>query len=79
MPRISKRKLLKALKGDLEEPTMSKAQIFDMFKNPPTQEEWLRGYHRWVEEHTLSTPLSEYETIENIGKRKRRRKNNVND
>jgi len=47
MPRISKRKLLKALKGDLEEPKMSKAQIFDMFKNPPTQEEWLKGYREW--------------------------------
>jgi len=47
MSRISKRKLIKALKGDLEEPIMSKAQIFDMFKNPPTQEEWLRGYREW--------------------------------
>jgi len=47
MPRISKKKLLKALKGELHEPTMSKAQIFDMFKNPPTQEEWLKGYKEW--------------------------------
>ena len=47
MSRISKRKLIKALKGEFEEPTMSKAQIFDMFKNPPTQEEWLRGYREW--------------------------------
>ena len=47
MSRISKKKLIKVLKGDLEEPTMSKAQIFDMFKNPPTQEEWLRGYKEW--------------------------------
>ena len=47
MSRISKRKLIKALKGDLEEPTMSKAQIFEMFKNPPTQEEWLRGCRAW--------------------------------
>ena len=78
MSRISKRKLIKALKGDYEE-KITKSQIFDMFKNPPTQKEWLRGYNRWVQEHTLSTPLSEYETIENIGKRKRRRKNNVND
>ena len=78
MSRISKRKLIKALKGDLEEPTMSKAQISDMFKNPPTQEEWLRGYKKWVEQQTLSTPLEVYEAIENIGKKKRRRKN-VND
>ena len=47
MSRISKKKLIKVLKGDLEEPTMSKAQIFDMFKNPPTQKEWLRGYKEW--------------------------------
>ena len=78
MSRISKRKLLKALQGDLEVPAMSKSQIFDMFKNPPTQEEWLKGYHKWVQDNTLSTPLSEYEAIEQIGKKKRRRKN-VND
>jgi hypothetical protein len=47
MSRISKKKLIKALKGEFEEPTMTKAQIFDMFKNPPTQEEWLKGYKEW--------------------------------
>ena len=78
MSRISKKKLIKTLKGEFEG-TMTKSQIFDMFKNPITQKEWLRGYHKWVQEHTLSTPLPEYEIIENIGKRKRRRKNNVND
>ena len=78
MSRISKRKLLKVLKGELEVPAMSKSQIFDMFKNPPTQEEWLKGYHKWVQDNTLSTPLSEYEAIEQIGKKKRKRKN-VND
>ena len=57
---------------------MTKSQIWDMFENPPTQEEWLRGYKRWVEQQTLSTPLEVYEAIENIGKKKRRRKN-VND
>ena len=77
MSRISKRKLLKALKGDLEV-KMTKSDIFDMFKNPPTQEEWLKGYKRWVEQHTLSTPPEVYEAIENIGKKKRRKKN-VND
>jgi len=69
--------LLKALKGDLEV-KMTKSDIFDMFKNPPTQEEWLKGYKRWVEQHTLSTPPEVYEAIENIGKKKRRKKN-VND
>jgi hypothetical protein len=76
MSRISKRKLMKALKGEFEIKP-SKDDIFDRFKNPPTQEEWLKGYHDWVARHTLSTPLEEYEAIENIGKR--RRKKNVND
>ena len=77
MSRISKKKLIKALKGD-REVKMTKSDIFDMFKNPPTQEEWLKGYKRWVEQHTLSTPPEVYEAIENIGKKKRRKKN-VND
>ena len=77
MSRISKRKLIKVLKGDLEV-KMAKSDIFERFKNPPTQEEWLKGYKRWVEQHTLSTPLEVYEAIENIGKKKRRRKKNVN-
>ena len=77
MSRISKRKLIKALKGDFEV-KMTKSDIFDMFKNPPTQEQWLKGYKKWVEDQTLSTPLEVYEAIENIGKKKRRKKN-VND
>ena len=77
MSRISKKKLIKALKGDLEV-KMTKSDIFDMFKNPPTQEQWLKGYKKWVEDQTLSTPLEVYEAIENIGKKKRRKKN-VND
>ena len=76
MSRISKRKLIKALKGDFEV-KMTKSDIFDMFKNPPTQEEWLKGYKKWVEDHTLSSSLEEYEAIENIGKK--RSKKNVND
>ena len=47
MSKISKRKLIRVLKGDLEQPTMCKAQIFDMFKNPPTQEQWIKGYKEW--------------------------------
>ena len=74
MSRISKRKLMKALKGEFEiKPT--KDDIFDRFKNPPTQEEWLKGYKKWVEEQTLSTPLSVYEAIEKMGKKIRRKKN----
>ena len=77
MPKISTRKLIKALKGDFEV-KMTKSDIFERFKNPPTQEEWLKGYKKWVEDQTLSTPLAVYEAIENIGKKKRRKKN-VND
>ena len=54
MSRISKRKLIKVLKGDIEEPTMTKAQIFDMFKNPPTQEEWLKGYKEWKKKQSAN-------------------------
>ena len=53
MSRISKKKLIKALKGEFEEPTMTKAQIFDMFKNPPTQEQWLKGYEEWKKKQRL--------------------------
>ncbi len=41
---------MKVLKGEYEyndSMTMTKQQIFDMFKNPPTQKEWLRGYKEW--------------------------------
>ena len=78
MSRISKRKLIKALKGEYEV-KMTESDIFERFKNPPTQEEWLKGYKKWVEDQTLSTPLEVYEAIENFGKKKRRRKSNVND
>jgi hypothetical protein len=79
MSQISKKKLIKVLKGDLEEP-VTKQSLLDQLAKPVTQEEWLRGYKRWkkhIEENTLSTPLSEYEAIENIGKKRRRK--NVND
>ena len=79
MSQISKKKLIRVLKGDLEEP-VTKQSLLDQLAKPATQEEWLRGYKRWkkhMEENTLSTPLSEYEAIENIGKKRRRK--NVND
>ena len=50
MSRVSKKKLIKILKGEYEHNdslTMNKQQIFDMFKNPPTQEQWLTGYKQW--------------------------------
>ena len=77
MSQISKKKLIRVLKGELEEP-VTKQSLLDQLAKPVTQEQWLKGYHKWVEEHTLSSSLSEYEAIENIGKKHRRRKN-VND
>ena len=77
MSQISKKKLIKVLKGDIEV-RLSKESLLDQLAKPVTQEEWLKGYHKWVQENTLSSPLSEYEAIENIGKKRRRRKN-VND
>ena len=77
MSQISKKKLIRVLKGDLEEP-VTKQSLLDQLAKPVTQEQWLRGYHKWVQQHTLSSSLSEYEAIENIGKKRRRRKN-VND
>ena len=76
MSQISKKKLIRVLKGELEEP-MTKQSLLDQLAKPVTQEQWLKGYHKWVEEHTLSSSLSEYEAIENIGKKRRRK--NVND
>ena len=26
---------------------MTRQQVMDQFKNPPTQEQWLKGYKRW--------------------------------
>ena len=78
MSRISKRKLIRVLKGELEE-SITKESLLDRMAKPVTQEQWIKGYKRWVEQHTLSTPLEVYEAIENIGKKKRRRKKNVND
>ena len=46
MSRISKIKLIKALKGDLEQP-VTKQSLLDQLAKPVTQEEWLRGYREW--------------------------------
>ena len=50
MSRVSKKKLVKILKGEYEindAAQMTRQQVMDMFKNPPTQEQWLRGYKEW--------------------------------
>ena len=73
MTKISKRKLIKVLQGDLEEP-ITKESLLDRMAKPVTQEEWLRCYKKWVEQHTLSTPPEVYEEIERMGKKKRKRK-----
>jgi hypothetical protein len=46
MTKISKRKLVKVLQGDLEEP-ITKESLLDRMAKPVTQEEWLRGYNEW--------------------------------
>ena len=51
MSRISKRKLIKVLKGEYEEPTYNKKTLLDELAKPITQEEWLRGYREWVAKH----------------------------
>jgi hypothetical protein len=82
MSRISKKKLIKILKGEEENPS----QLFDKewVEGLYNEGDWIKGYKRWkkqmdkyIIEHTLSTPLSEYEAIEKIGKKNRRRKNNA--
>ena len=46
MSRISKKKLIKVLKGDLEVP-VTKQSLLDQLAKPVTQEEWLKGYNEW--------------------------------
>ena len=46
MTKISKKKLIKVLKGDLEEP-VTKQSLLDQLAKPVTQEEWLKGYNEW--------------------------------
>ena len=46
MSRISKKKLIKVLKGELEEP-VTKQSLLDQLAKPVTQEEWLQGYNAW--------------------------------
>ena len=51
---------------------MSDTMIFDMFKNPPSQEEWLQGYRKWVEQQDLSA-LPEIEKLIKKSKRKKKK------
>ena len=75
MSRVSKKKFWEALKKEPEK----EHRIFDIFSKPITQKEWLKGYKKWVEDHTLSSSLDQYEAIENIGKfRKKRKRRNAN-
>ena len=46
MPTISKKKLIKVLKGDFEEP-VTEQSLLDQLAKPVTQEEWLKGYNEW--------------------------------
>jgi hypothetical protein len=52
MSRISKRKLWKILKH--KEEKKPEPSVF-MFSNQPiTQEEWLKGYHKWVKKNNAN-------------------------
>jgi len=46
MSRISKKKMIQVLKGDIEEP-VTKQSLLDQLAKPVTQEEWLKGSWRW--------------------------------
>jgi|TARA_B110000444_G_C18696983_1_gene527067 hypothetical protein len=43
MSRVSKKKFWEALKKEPEK----EHRIFEIFKKPITQEEWLKGYKQW--------------------------------
>ena len=47
MSQISKKKLLKILKGDYDTASMSKRSVLDYLNRKYTQEEWLKGYKQW--------------------------------
>ena len=46
MSTISKKKLIKARKGEYEE-KVTRQSLLDQLAKPVTQEEWLRGYNEW--------------------------------
>jgi hypothetical protein len=57
MSQISKKKMIKVLKGEFDQPTMSKQTLLDQLAKPVTQEEWLEGYKRWkkqMKEHNVN-------------------------
>ena len=62
---------MKALKGEYEVPTMSETQIFDMFRNPPSHAEWLKGYKMGGEQQDL-TALPEIQKLLKKGKKKKK-------
>jgi hypothetical protein len=47
MSRVSKKKLLKILKGEGEEKYMSRSRLMDWLAKPVTQEQWLKEYKIW--------------------------------
>jgi len=47
MSRISKKKMLKILKGEYEEPTWTQETLSEYLAKPMTQEQWLKGYREW--------------------------------
>ena len=47
MSHISKKKLIKVLKGEYEDPPWNQKTLSEHLAKPITQEEWLRGYRAW--------------------------------
>jgi len=52
MSQISKKKLLKILKGDYDTASMSKRSVLDYLNRKYTQEEWLKGYKQWKKQQS---------------------------
>lgn len=50
MSRISKKKLLKILKGEYEDTQWTKKSLAEHLAKPISHKEWLKGYWRWRKE-----------------------------
>ena len=51
MSRVSKKKLIKILKGEYETPTWTRESTWEYLKKPLSHEEWLKGSRKWKKDH----------------------------
>ena len=51
MSRVSKKKLIKILKGEYETPTWTRESTWEYLKKPLSHEEWLKGYRKWKKDN----------------------------